>query len=127
MPVKDTIVIENGEDREYSDDGIDPEENSDKSNGRERGSWLRRHVPIVRWLPGYSKFHAVSDLIAGITIGLTMIPQSIAYASLAGLTAQVALGQSSLLLSFYNKQKLSTNQIKLKLHLLNYMISCREN
>ena len=61
----------------------------EKKRKRVQENWIRRHFPIVRWLPGYSKFYAVSDLIAGITIGLTMIPQSIAYASLAGLNAQV--------------------------------------
>lgn len=54
---------------------------------------LRRHVPIVKWLPNYRKSDLVSDLVAGLTLGLTMIPQSIAYASLAGLTAQVCFTQ----------------------------------
>ncbi|XP_026470655.1 sodium-independent sulfate anion transporter-like, partial [Ctenocephalides felis] len=43
------------------------------------------------WLPSYDREAAVSDMIAGITIGLTLIPQSIAYAALAGLTAQYGL------------------------------------
>lgn len=50
---------------------------------------LRRHVPIVKWLPLYRKGDLVADIIAGLTLGLTMVPQSIAYAALAGLTAQV--------------------------------------
>ncbi|XP_025200768.1 sodium-independent sulfate anion transporter-like isoform X2 [Melanaphis sacchari] len=37
---------------------------------------------------------AMGDMIAGITIGLTMIPQSIAYASLANLSPQVGLYSS---------------------------------
>ena len=34
---------------------------------------------------------AISDLIAGITVGLTVIPQGIAYAVVAGLPAQYGL------------------------------------
>ncbi|KAK0173739.1 hypothetical protein PV328_006890 [Microctonus aethiopoides] len=55
---------------------------------------IERHIPIVKWLPKYSRFYAISDIIAGITLGLTMIPQSIAYAALAGLTPQYGLYSS---------------------------------
>ncbi|CAL1686971.1 unnamed protein product [Lasius platythorax] len=50
-----------------------------------------KYVPVLGWLPRYTRTKAVSDLIAGITLGLTMIPQSMAYAALAGLTAQYGL------------------------------------
>ncbi|XP_008554446.1 sodium-independent sulfate anion transporter [Microplitis demolitor] len=56
--------------------------------------FVHQHVPVTRWLPKYSRFYAVSDFIAGITLGLTMIPQSIAYAALAGLTPQYGLYSS---------------------------------
>nr|XP_003706252.1 PREDICTED: sodium-independent sulfate anion transporter-like isoform X1 [Megachile rotundata]XP_012147521.1 PREDICTED: sodium-independent sulfate anion transporter-like isoform X1 [Megachile rotundata] len=49
------------------------------------------YVIIANWLPKYSRFDAVSDLVAGFSLGLTLIPQSIAYAALAGLTAQYGL------------------------------------
>ncbi|XP_023314418.1 sodium-independent sulfate anion transporter-like isoform X1 [Trichogramma pretiosum] len=55
-----------------------------------------RYIPIVKWLPKYSKYQAVGDAIAGLTIGLTMIPQSIAYAALAGQSAQFGLYSSFL-------------------------------
>lgn len=55
---------------------------------------LYRRLPIVEWLPKYNKITAASDLIAGVTLGLTLIPQSIAYASLANLTAQYGLYSS---------------------------------
>ena len=48
-----------------------------------------KYTPISVWLPKYTQFQAISDIVAGITLGLTMIPQSIAYAALAGLSAQV--------------------------------------
>lgn len=50
---------------------------------------LRRRVPIVAWLPSYDKISFIRDLIAGITVGLTIIPQSIAYAGVAGLPFEV--------------------------------------
>jgi Sulfate permease family len=50
---------------------------------------LRRRLPIVGWLPNYNWNYSVFDLIAGITVGLTIIPQSIAYAGVAGLPFEV--------------------------------------
>lgn len=52
---------------------------------------LRRRLPIVTWLPTYNLGFTVFDLIAGITVGLTIIPQSIAYASVAGLPLEVRI------------------------------------
>lgn len=51
---------------------------------------VTKYVPVFEWLPRYSRMEALSDLIAGVTLGLTIIPQSVAYAALAGLTAQVS-------------------------------------
>lgn len=53
--------------------------------------FFHQHVPITKWLPKYTSENAMGDMIAGVTIGLTMIPQSIAYASLANLSPQVGL------------------------------------
>lgn len=50
---------------------------------------LRRRFPILKWLPNYNWDFAVYDFIAGITVGLTTIPQGIAYAAVAGLPLQV--------------------------------------
>ncbi|XP_063236030.1 sodium-independent sulfate anion transporter-like [Bacillus rossius redtenbacheri] len=55
---------------------------------------LFRHVSILTWLPRYTREDAMGDLVAGVTLGLTMMPQGIAYASLAGLTAQYGLYSS---------------------------------
>lgn len=65
--------------------------------GKARGGWrrvLRRRVPILRWLPRYDRVSALADLVAGITLGLTLVPQSIAYASLANLPVQYGLYSS---------------------------------
>lgn len=52
---------------------------------------LRRRIYILTWLPNYDRNTLISDAIAGITLGLTMIPQSIAYAALAQLPSQYGL------------------------------------
>ncbi|XP_063235375.1 sodium-independent sulfate anion transporter-like isoform X2 [Bacillus rossius redtenbacheri] len=52
---------------------------------------LARRVPVLAWLPRYSLEDAVSDLVAGVTVGLTLMPQAIAYAALAGLGPQYGL------------------------------------
>ncbi|XP_050098914.1 sodium-independent sulfate anion transporter-like isoform X2 [Anopheles aquasalis] len=51
------------------------------------GHWL----PILRWTRRYSRVDLLADMIAGVTLGLTMIPQSIAYATIAGLPSQYGL------------------------------------
>ncbi|MEW5701837.1 MAG: SulP family inorganic anion transporter [Candidatus Zixiibacteriota bacterium] len=47
--------------------------------------------PFVRWFKGYSSASLRSDLIAGVTVALVLIPQSMAYAQLAGLPAYYGL------------------------------------
>lgn len=58
-----------------------------------RQAWCKRlmykRVPITSWLPLYNSEKALADFIAGITVGLTVIPQALAYATLAGLDPQV--------------------------------------
>ncbi|EDW80729.1 uncharacterized protein Dwil_GK11409 [Drosophila willistoni] len=56
--------------------------------------WKRRvlrHVPMFQWLPAYNMEWGIDDFISGITLGLTIIPESIACALLAGLPARYGL------------------------------------
>lgn len=46
---------------------------------------IKKHVPILQWLPNYKRSWLKSDLFAGMTIGVILIPQGIAYAIIAGL------------------------------------------
>lgn len=62
---------------------------------------LKRYLPPLQWLPGYRREHAVSDLIAAVIVTIMLIPQSLAYALLAGLPAQVGLYASILPLVLY--------------------------
>ena len=45
----------------------------------------RHALPILGWLPRTSKEGFKADLIAGLTVGVMVIPQSMSYASIAGL------------------------------------------
>jgi sodium-independent sulfate anion transporter 11 len=61
-----------------------------------RTAWVKRLktsvyrcIPILSWMPLYNSDKLICDLIAGVTVGLTVIPQSLAYATLAGLEPQV--------------------------------------
>lgn len=53
--------------------------------------FLKRRIFILSWLPDYDRSKAIGDFIAGVTLGLTMVPQSLAYANLANLPAQYGL------------------------------------
>ena len=46
---------------------------------------IKKLLPIVDWLPGYSKSDFYQDLPAGITVGIMLVPQGMAYALIAGL------------------------------------------
>ncbi|XP_026317688.1 sodium-independent sulfate anion transporter-like [Hyposmocoma kahamanoa] len=63
-----------------------------------RQTWYQRlmhkRLPITKWLPQYNSEKALADFIAGITVGLTVIPQALAYAALAGLDPQYGLYSS---------------------------------
>jgi len=46
---------------------------------------LAKYVPILGWLPEYPRAWLRYDLVAGLTAAAVVIPQAMAYASLAGL------------------------------------------
>ena len=52
---------------------------------------LARFVPILAWAPAYQPAWLTKDLVAGFTIWGLLIPEMIAYASLAGLPPQAGL------------------------------------
>ncbi|XP_058417792.1 sodium-independent sulfate anion transporter isoform X1 [Diceros bicornis minor] len=52
---------------------------------------VRRRLPILAWLPNYSMQWLKMDFIAGLSVGLTVIPQALAYAEVAGLPPQYGL------------------------------------
>lgn len=48
---------------------------------------LKGILPILDWLPNYDKQYLKGDISAGLTVGIMLIPQGMAYAMLAGMPA----------------------------------------
>ena len=60
-------------------------------------SWPARFVPFFQWIGELKKPEVIkADLMAGITVALVLIPQSMAYAQLAGLPVYYGLYASFL-------------------------------
>lgn len=47
--------------------------------------FIKYAFPILRWIPRYSRGDAGRDLLAGLTVGVMLIPMAMAYAVLAGV------------------------------------------
>ncbi len=52
---------------------------------------IRRYLPILDWGSRYDRGTLANDLVAAVIVTIMLIPQSLAYAMLAGLPAQVGL------------------------------------
>ncbi len=61
----------------------------------------RRYLPVLEWGATYSKGQFSGDLTAAVIVTIMLIPQSLAYALLAGLPTQVGLYASILPLVAY--------------------------
>lgn len=46
---------------------------------------MKQFFPILNWLPNYQKQWLSGDIFAGLTVGVMLIPQGMAYALIAGL------------------------------------------
>ncbi|KAM9296665.1 sodium-independent sulfate anion transporter [Gastrophryne carolinensis] len=59
-------------------------------------SWktVQKRLPFLCWLPHYSLQWLQLDVIAGFTVGLTVVPQALAYAEVAGLPVEFGLYSS---------------------------------
>lgn len=55
------------------------------------GRYLLQKVPVVQWLPKYSPRWIINDVIAGLTVGVILVPQALAYAKIAGIPLQDGL------------------------------------
>ncbi len=62
---------------------------------------LRRYLPILDWAGEYNRGTLTSDLVAAVIVTIMLIPQSLAYALLAGLPAEMGLYASILPLVAY--------------------------
>jgi SulP family sulfate permease len=64
-------------------------------------SLLHRYIPATDWLGDYTSSYLKKDLRAGLTVGILLIPQSMAYALLAGLPPVYGLYASIVPLVIY--------------------------
>ena len=62
---------------------------------------LKNYLPILKWLPQYNKKKLRGDLIAGLTTGIMLVPQAMAYAMIAGLPPIYGLYASLIPLLIY--------------------------
>ncbi|KAL9110232.1 MAG: hypothetical protein Q9227_005139 [Pyrenula ochraceoflavens] len=63
-------------------------------NGRQIGQYLYSLFPFVHWISRYNVQWLIGDLVAGITVGAVVVPQSMAYAKLAELPVEFGLYSS---------------------------------
>ena len=71
------------------------------TNPRRSRALLTRYLPILTWARSYDRDTATSDLVAAVIVTIMLIPQSLAYALLAGLPAEMGLYASILPLVAY--------------------------
>lgn len=62
---------------------------------------LERYLPILTWSKTYDRDTLTSDVVAAVIVTIMLIPQSLAYALLAGLPAEMGLYASILPLFAY--------------------------
>jgi len=62
---------------------------------------LQRWLPSLVWVKDYNRSALISDLMAAIIVTIMLIPQSLAYALLAGLPPEMGLYASILPLVAY--------------------------
>lgn len=53
--------------------------------------WMRSFFPFSSWLFKYQREWIIGDLVAGLTVGIVVIPQGMAYAKLAELPVEFGL------------------------------------
>jgi sulfate permease, SulP family len=82
------------------DPGPDPRAPRAGSQGRGRGM-LDRYVPFFGWMARSDRASRRADVIAGLTIAAMLVPQSMAYAALAGMPPVAGLYAATVPLVVY--------------------------
>merc|ERR1719361_1103323 len=72
-------------------------------------SFIKSLFPILSWIPQYNFQWLKRDLIAGLTVAILLVPQSLAYATLAGLPPEYGLYASVVPLLIYSIWSTSTS------------------
>ncbi|MFV0389440.1 MAG: SulP family inorganic anion transporter [Pyrinomonadaceae bacterium] len=63
---------------------------TDKDDYKGMGN-IQNHIPSLAWIPNYKTAWLKYDSIAGLTTAAVVIPQAMAYATIAGLPVQVGM------------------------------------
>src|SRR5262245_60814536 len=61
----------------------------------------KRRVPVFDWLFAYDRGWLRGDLVAGLTVWAVLVPEALAYASIAGVSPVVGLYAAPPALIFY--------------------------
>lgn len=69
---------------------------TDSETKRTKFGYIVRYLPFLSWMLHYQRADLPGDLIAGLTVATMLVPQSMAYALLAGLPPHVGLYASIL-------------------------------
>ncbi len=62
---------------------------------------IKNYLPVLNWINKYNSLDFKGDLVAGITVGVMLIPQGMAYSMLAGLPPIYGLYASTIPLIIY--------------------------
>ncbi|KAF9353023.1 hypothetical protein BGX26_009208 [Mortierella sp. AD094] len=62
---------------------------------------ITERLPIIKWLPRYNRSWALRDIVAGVTVGLIVVPQGMSYAKVAQLPVQHGLYSAYIGAIFY--------------------------
>ncbi|SFA87886.1 sulfate permease, SulP family [Poseidonocella pacifica] len=68
----------------------EPTSPSERS-GHKTGARIKRYFPVLEWGKRYDRTTLTSDLVAAVIVTIMLIPQSLAYALLAGLPPEMGL------------------------------------
>jgi SulP family sulfate permease len=63
---------------------------------------VKKFIPSLQWIASYKRKNLSSDLSAGLTVGVMLIPQGMAYAMLAGLPPIYGLYASTIPIIIYS-------------------------
>ena len=72
----------------------------DSSTGR-TSTVLKSYLPILEWGPKYTRKTLINDIVVALIVAIMLVPQSLAYAQLAGLPPEVGLYASMAPLILY--------------------------
>ncbi|KAI9496122.1 sulfate transporter family-domain-containing protein [Zychaea mexicana] len=86
MAVSESIIVDY-EEVSYKSKAQDFAQRLPRKSMRYVGSFF----PIVHWIHKYNMMWLLRDLIAGITVGIVVVPQSMGYAKIAELPAEYGL------------------------------------